>query len=121
MESGYILDSQITASSEFDGRHTPHYGRLNFPAGPAKCGCWAVRHNDPSQWLQVDFVKKVSLGKVATQGRDDYPQWVTSYSLSYSMNGINFDMYEQDGSPKVRAPLPYLYVLYLGQKMLYAL
>ena len=30
MESGKILDKQITASSEWDANHTAHQGRLNF-------------------------------------------------------------------------------------------
>ncbi|XP_022790788.1 protein sidekick-2-like, partial [Stylophora pistillata] len=103
MENGYILDSQITASSELNSVHAAHYGRLNFPEGGGICGCWVALHKDPHQWYQVDFVRMVSLGKLATQGRDStrYLMWVTSYSLSYSLNGIDFALYEPDGSPRV--------------------
>lgn len=109
MESGYILDSQISASSEYNARHTVLNARLNFQAGNGRTGAWSARPLNPHQWLQVDFVRKVTLGQVATQGRPDYAQWVTSYSLSYSVNGVDYEMFEQDSSVKVRVSLPSLY------------
>ena len=101
MESGYILDSQISASSEYNERPTVFNARLNFQAGDCGTGAWSARSLDPHQWLQIDFFRKVTLGQVATQGRSDVSQWVTSYSLSYSMHGNDYQMYEQDGSTKV--------------------
>ena len=105
MESGFILDSQITASTEYNFAHAAWYGRLNFREGSGICGCWAARHRNNHQWFQVDFVRTVSLGKVATQGRDSqqHPMWLTSYSLSHSLNGIDFALYQPNGSPKVNA------------------
>ncbi|KAL9958573.1 hypothetical protein ACROYT_G035603 [Oculina patagonica] len=101
MESGYISDSQISASSEYNARHTVFNARLNFQAGNGRTGAWSAGPLNPHQWLQVDFVRMVTLGQVATQGRPEYAQWVASYSLSYSMNGIDHEMYEQDGSVKI--------------------
>ena len=104
MENGYILDSQISASSEYDANHAAINARLNFQAGNGRTGAWSAGSPlDPHQWLQVDFVRKVTLGQVATQGRPQHHlQWVTSYSLSYSVNGIDYELYEQDGTVKVR-------------------
>ena len=101
MESGYIFDSQISASSEHNEGHTVLNARLNFQAGNWRTGAWSAGSLDPHQWLQIDFFRKVTLGQVATQGRSDVSQWVTSYSLSYSMHGNDYQMYEQDGSTKV--------------------
>ena len=39
--------------------------------------------------------------KVATQGRQDGAWWVTSYSLSYSYDGVFFEDYKEDGIVKV--------------------
>lgn len=108
MESGYIFDSQISASSEYNARHTVFNARLNFQAGNGRTGAWSAGPLNPHQWLQVDFVRMVTLGQVATQGRPEYAQWVANYSLSYSMNGIDHEMYEQDGSVKVKVILPSL-------------
>lgn len=98
MESGAILDSQITASSEHDISHGARLARLNVQTGNT---CWAARVNDVNQWLQVDFLQNVTLSKLATQGRYNYPQWVKSYFLSYSVDGSAFQNYKHYGEDKV--------------------
>ncbi|XP_067018185.1 lactadherin-like isoform X2 [Acropora muricata] len=105
MENDEILDKQITASSEWDGNHTAHQGRLNFqevaPNGKLwKAGSWSALVNDQNQWLQVDLLKEESLlTSVATQGRNSgiYNQWITKYKLQYSNNDVNFEYYEDEG------------------------
>lgn len=101
MESGFISDSQIIASSEWNADHGARNARLNFQAGSGRSGSWSSRYWDVNQWLQVDFIKTTTLVKVATQGRMDVDQWVTSYSLSSSMNENNFEIYQQSGAVKV--------------------
>ncbi|XP_020631495.1 EGF-like repeat and discoidin I-like domain-containing protein 3 [Orbicella faveolata] len=44
---------------------------------------------------QVDFLKAVIIVRVATQGRQDYRQWVTHYYLRYALDGIHFVDYKQ--------------------------
>ena len=102
MESGKIVDSQITASSIYSSSYEAHFGRLNVQAGQT---CWAAGGLDLNQWLQVDFLLNVTLCKVATQGRHNYPQWVESFSLSYSMDGSTFENYKQCGEDKVSLAL----------------
>ena len=51
---------------------------------------------------QVDFVKAVVIVRVATQGRQDYRQWVTQYYLRYALDGIHFVDYKQKNTRKVR-------------------
>ena len=98
MGSGAILDSQITASSEYSPLLAPSRGRLN---SQVHAGSWSALVLDVNQWLQVDFLQNVTLSKVATQGRHSYPQWVLSYLLSYSMDGSAFETYKQCGGEKV--------------------
>ena len=38
---------------------------------------------------------------IATQGRQDYSQWVTSYSLSYSEDDTKYTIYSVGGHQKV--------------------
>lgn len=102
MENGTILDSQITASSEYGPDYAAHLGRLNLQVGQTS---WTALVNDVNQWLQVDFLQNATLSKLATQGRDNTPQWVKSYMLSYSMDGSVFETYKQCGEDKVRLPL----------------
>ena len=51
---------------------------------------------------QVDFGKSVIIVRVATQGRQDYRQWVTHYYLRFGLDGIHFVDYKQKHTRKVR-------------------
>ena len=98
MGNGAILDSQITASSVYSSNLAPARARLN---SQVHGGSWSALALDVNQWFQVDFLQNVTLSKVATQGRQSYPQWVLSYLLSYSMDGSTFETYKQCGGDKV--------------------
>ena len=102
MESQTISDAQITSSSEYHPSHAAKNARLNFQAGSGRAGAWSALLPDSSPWLQVDFTRIVALAKIATQGRSDYDQWVTSYSLSHSVDRHHFEMYKLCGEIKVR-------------------
>ena len=99
MESGKIKDSQITASSVWDVNHGASNARLNFAQ---KSGSWSSKSNDLNQWLQVDFKYTIAITEILTQGRGTYGQWVKSYTLSYSHDGVKFIPYKKSGNPKVR-------------------
>ena len=123
MESGKILNKQITASSEWNAHHAAHQGRLNFQEvveeGVAgKSGSWSALKNDKNQWLQVDLLREESVvTSVATQGRNSHPlwsrheQWVKSYKLQYSNNGVNFKYYKdaRQNTAKVRLKMASIY------------
>ena len=101
MENGTISDRQIAASSQLDADHAATQGRLNFKATANKAGSWSAGSNDFSQWLQVDLsIQNTKVTRVATQGRDDSPQWVTKYKLQYSNDGVNFQYYTEPGRLK---------------------
>ena len=98
MENGAIVDEQITASSQWDGYHSPEQGRLHFPEAGGKAGGWAARTRDTNQWLQIDLKNKyTNITGVATQGRNGANEWVTKYNLLYSDDGANFSFYSEQG------------------------
>ena len=123
MESGKILDKQITASSKWNALYAAHQGRLNFQEVVEggvlkKSGSWSARKYDKNQWLQVDLLRKESvITSVATQGRNSDPlwrrknQWVKSYKLQYSNNGVDFEYYKdaRQNSAKVRLKMASIY------------
>ena len=100
MEDGRISDGSIAASSVYPtksmGSHEAANSRLHFKAGNGRAGAWSARYNNKEQWLQVDFSSRTHVTQVATQGRDGVHQWVRSYSLSYSMDGVTFYSYQND-------------------------
>ena len=43
--------------------------------------------------LQVEFDVAMTVRKIKTKGREDYPQWVTSYTVQISQNGDTWNTY----------------------------
>ena len=102
MESGHLRDSALSASTSYDANHAPQQSRLNTVPSKGRVGAWCAGKNDPNQWLQVYFGRETTVSKVATQGRYDGDHWVTSYSLSHSVDGSHWTWYRlSDGKIKV--------------------
>ena len=89
MESGKILDRQITASSEWDDHWNvlcaAHQGRLNFQevveGGVArKSGSWTADKDDKNQWLQVDLLRQESVVTRGWQRGDRDPVSRTNFN-----------------------------------------
>ena len=105
MESRKIPDDHISASSEWDPNHGPSNARLNFQPAGGKTGAWSAKTNDVNQWLQVDFGDTKKVTAILTQGRAEHDQWVKTYTVSYSQDGIEFIDYTQNGQKKVSSPV----------------
>ena len=102
MENNEISDGQIRASSSWDGNSVASRGRLSIKASGALRGSWTASARNPHQWLQIDLgANNAKVTGVATQGRQDADQWVTSYKLQYGNDGLNFQYYKDQGADKV--------------------
>ncbi|XP_048590450.1 lactadherin [Nematostella vectensis] len=105
MEDGRISDSSITASSTYvDYReHNPHHARLNNQGMTGQhIGAWAPERNGKGEYLQVDVGRVTWITHVATQGRpQNNRQWVTEYSVEYSLTGDQWQSY-QDGNGVIK-------------------
>ena len=71
MESGVIIDSQISASSVYYNTHGPQNGRLHFKGAKAPLAFvsvgWAADLLNTNQWLQVDLRNTARVIGIATQ------------------------------------------------------
>lgn len=47
---------------------------------------WVAGTDDVNQWIQVDYDYQTNITGVITQGREDSPEWVTSYKIQYRIN-----------------------------------
>jgi hypothetical protein len=99
ISNGYISSGQITASSNHDADHDTRGVRLLRSVHPI--GSWSARHNDNQQWVQIDLLQITTVTGVATQGRNGVDQWVTTYKIEYSTNGVTWSVYKEDGKDKV--------------------
>eukprot|EP00057_Strongylocentrotus_purpuratus_P011005 XP_011665479.1 PREDICTED: lactadherin-like [Strongylocentrotus purpuratus] len=91
LESGTIPDSSLTASSVWDVNHGPKRARLNLVRVGLLRGAWSASVNNIHQWIQVDLLTPHRIFGLATQGRQDINQWVTSFKISCSVAGVSFD------------------------------
>ena len=83
----------MTASSHFNSAYQPFYGRLLGD------GAWCTKtSNSNDDWLQVDLGRTFKLSAVATQGDKDGKGGVTVFKLSYSIDEINWKIYQDENS-----------------------
>jgi len=86
LADGYILDSQLTASSELNINTSAKNGRLNYTAGSS----WCASTGDSNPYLQIDLHTLHIICAVSTQGNSQADQWVETYTLKSSTDGTTW-------------------------------
>ncbi|XP_019629867.1 PREDICTED: uncharacterized protein LOC109474096 [Branchiostoma belcheri] len=101
-EWGWIRDSGLEAMFEqdctnatgefcFKNKHTPNHARLNSRS------YWKMDEYDATPWIQVDLRDSHVLAGVITQGGGDAGGYVTSFSLSFSVDGNQWQTDNETG------------------------
>ena len=91
MESGAIIDEQISLSSQEENE--AKIVRLHHTGTT-----WIADRNDYNPWLQVDLrAQNTEVTRVATQGSHHHNKWVKKYKLQYSNYGVRFQNYAEQG------------------------
>ena len=96
-----IANGLMKASSYYNFYCGPWNARLNQRRAGRNGGAWCAKRRDKAQWLQIDFGALTRVLKIATQGRQNSDQWVTSYYVSYSKNRFGFVTYKERRRTKV--------------------
>lgn len=75
-------------------------------------GAWIPSVQSTSEYLQIDLLQVRNISVIMTQGRDEAEcgcsEWVTEYTLSYSLCGSFWSDYKANGSIKVASIHQYL-------------
>ncbi|CAH7339000.1 lactadherin isoform X1 [Phodopus roborovskii] len=106
LKNNSIPDSKITASSSYKTWNLrafgwyPHYGRLDMQG---KINAWTAQTNSNKEWLQVDLGTPRQVTGIITQGARDFGQvqYVASYKVSHSNDGVQWTIYKEQGTDKV--------------------
>ena len=100
-DSNRIPNAQMTASSYYNSRYYPYYGRLNEARG---YGGWCpkTQQGPRTDYLQVDLGTVHSVCAVATQGASNIDERTTSYILRMSKDGVTWNTYKENNVEKVR-------------------
>ena len=93
MKSGEIPNSRIIPSSSLSQYHGPERARLDTIKSGSYAGAWIPKYQDLGQWIGVDLENITKITGIATQGRQDVNHWTKSYSLTYSVEGGPFLLY----------------------------
>ncbi|XP_060035392.1 lactadherin isoform X1 [Erinaceus europaeus] len=103
MKDNTIPDKQITASSIYRtwGLNAfswyPFYARLDRQG---QFNAWAAQSNSASEWLQIDLASQRKVTGIITQGARDFGhiQYVATYKVAHSDNGLNWTEYREPGA-----------------------
>ena len=98
MENYNISNSSIQASSHYSELVKPSNGRLHSSSGG---GGWSAAVKNAHQWFQVDFVNWTRVSGISTQGKTAHAQWVKTYRVSYSYDGLLYAYYKEGPDAKV--------------------
>ena len=106
--SDYIAQAnneQLTASSHYNNIPRADRSRLHTTEGNGNAGAWSSSTLSVGEYIQVDLRTVRRLERVATQGRQDNEQRVTSYRIAYSIDDENYAYIynDDDGSDTVFA------------------
>ena len=93
MGSGTIPDSNINASSVQSASTPAKNGRLNYTSGSS----WCAGTSDTNPYLQIDLQTLHIICAVSTQGNSQADQWVKTYTLLLSTDGITWTNYSELG------------------------
>lgn len=74
----------------------PPYLYIPTPSPASGAGGWSPMVTDQDPWLQVDLKEQMEVTAVATQGRYDSWDWVSSYLLLYSDTGRVWKQYRHE-------------------------
>ncbi|XP_049639220.1 lactadherin [Suncus etruscus] len=95
MESGSIMDAQISASSVHMGflglqRWAPELARLHRTG---IVNAWTASNYDRNPWIQVNLLRKLRVTGVVTQGasRTGTAEYLKSFKMAYSLDGRKFE------------------------------
>ncbi|CAH1255196.1 F5 [Branchiostoma lanceolatum] len=87
MQNGLIENDQINASS---------YNRTGYEGWRARLygdRAWWMAMGDTDRWIQVDFKSRAPRTVTGIQTQGLWGGWVTSYTVSYSNDSVDWTMY----------------------------
>ena len=94
-----IANSSFTASSWKPGYY-PYAARLEMSVAN---GSWCAARHEVGEYLEIDLGRQLFVAKIAVQGDSVQSYGVTSFSISYSKYGAQWENYMIHGDVQVRA------------------
>lgn len=93
----FVGDGAFNVSSSQDPLHVGEDSRINPTHSISHPNGWEANKTSglPNEWISVDLGNVMTIRGITTYGQADAPNWVTSYNMSYSRDGITYVYYQQ--------------------------
>ena len=98
LSSDKFVVGQLASSSIHTMSFNSPFVRMNEP------NCWAANYHDNDPWIEVDFLAPTKVCSIDSLGRENKNQYVKTFTVSFSNDGLNYQFYEEDGHRKVMLP-----------------
>ena len=93
-----VPDAWLTASSKLSVNTPARNGRLNYTAGSS----WCASSSDNYPYLEIDLQILHIICAVSTQGNNQADQWVKTFSLQSSIDGITWTNYTEHNQVSIK-------------------
>lgn len=108
IESGFC---NVTTSSYYDDNYTVL--GINIRNQNTYHPCWSARTNDLNQWVRVGSEYLRSICGFEIRGRKNADQWIKTFKLKYTINGIDWIDFNQGieiiGNTDRDSPVTYVF------------
>ena len=91
IQSGIL---NVNSSSVYDSSFSPYRCQFDYQIREGS-SCWGAASNDLNQYLQLSSPICFNFHAIVTAGRPDADQWITTYSLAYTIDGSQWLPYNE--------------------------
>ena len=85
---------KMTSSSVWDNGSGVLKSGLDIQTSTYGVGAWCAAAKDKNQWIMITSVRPVIWKKISTMGDSNNDQWMSSYYITYSDDGIIWTEYK---------------------------
>lgn len=85
-----LSDEAFSASSQFSSAYAPWAARFSSKMTIKSAGSWSPAESDKKQYLQVNLRDVEPVYGIVLKGSPLYDQYITSYHVLHSMDGLRF-------------------------------
>ena len=85
---------KVTSSGCFDNACGLSKIGIDIQFADFGCGGWCAGISDQNQWIMITSVKPVMWKKISTLGDKKFEQWIKSYYIMYSIDGLTWLEYK---------------------------
>lgn len=95
--SSKLEPSSFNASSWYSSNTEPYYAQLDSEDN----GYWRPAKSSETEYLQMDLGQAETIYGIEVTGSPTHDEYVTSYLVAHSLDGVGFSFVSYNGQPKV--------------------